>query len=114
MKPTKKRLQEMYKFAKELYDGCTSADIYDLKRIYNDIADEFWLDIAFWIDWNEYGWDDEIYCFIHINCVGSLVFNWGCNRFTDEGDYKEAVDYILELEDEWAEIKAKLLNHNQN
>lgn len=113
MKPTKKQLQEMYNYAKELYDWITYNDIYDLKRIYSDISDEFWLDIEFWIDWNQDWWDDEIYCYIYMNWIGSIVFNWSCTWYNNEDEYKNAVDYLLKLNDEGNEIVNKILTFNQ-
>lgn len=114
MKTTKEFLERMYEFAKEEYDWEDFNDIYELKRIYNNIADEFWLDIAFWVDWNEYWWDDEIYCYIHVNNIWSIVFNWSVNWYTDWNFYKDTVNYLLELQEEWEQIEKKVLNPNQS
>ena len=112
MKHTKKEIEKMYNFAKELYED-EYMDIYWLKRLYNEIAEEFSLDVAFWVDWNEYWGDDEIYCYVHINNIWSIVFDWSVNRYTDENFYKDTVNYILRLEEEAEKIREKLLPINQ-
>ena len=109
---TEKQIQKMYKYAKEIYEDWL-IDIYELKNAYNDICEEFNLDIAFWIDWNEYPWDDELYVYTHINCIWSLVFDWWVKWINDENSFMEAVDYILDLEETWIELKNKLLNPKQ-
>lgn len=113
MKHTEQYIEKMYSYAKKLYDWEDIYDIYELRRLYTDIAEEFNLDIAFWIDWNEDWWDDEIYCYIHVNWIWSIVFDWSCNNYTDWNLYKDTVNYILELEEEWERVKEKVLNPNQ-
>ena len=112
MTHTEKYINDMYEFAKEKYDWNDIYDIYELKRLYNDIAEEFNLDISFWIDWNEYWWDDEIYCYVYVDNIWSIVFDWSCKNYTDCNFYKDTVNYILQLEKQGIEIKNKLLNIN--
>lgn len=106
-------IKKMYSFTEELYEWDDVYDIYDLKNLYNEIAEEFWLEIAFWIDWCQYWWDEEIYCYIHVNNIWSIVFDWSVNHYTDHNFYKDTVNYILELEEEGQKIKEKLLNPNK-
>lgn len=105
MTHSEKYINKMYDFAKEKYGWHDIYDIFELKRLYNDIAENFNLDITFWIDWNEYWWDDEIYCYTHVNNIGSIVFDWSCKTYTDSNFYKDTVNYILELEKQGIEIK---------
>lgn len=109
MKPTK----QMYDYAKEQYEWTSHNDVYDLKRIYNDMADEFWLDISFWVDWDRDWGDDEIYCYIYMDFIWSIVFNWACTRYSNEDEYKQAVDYLFYLQEEWEWIRDKILNLGQ-
>lgn len=108
MKPTKETLEKMYNLSKELYEDEWEPDIYWLKRIYNELADNFWLDISFWVDGCEYWWDDEIYCYVYVNNIWSIVFNRWVKRYTDGNFYKDTVNYLLELEEEWEKIKNKI------
>ena len=109
MKHTQKFIKEMYKYAKSEFEGWL-IDIFEVMNAYRDIAEEFDLTVAFWIDWCEYTWDDEIYCYLHVNWIGSIVFDRWVKRFTDEKDYKDAVDYILKLEEQAEEISNKIEN----
>lgn len=113
MKTTKEFLERMYEFSKQEYDWEDIYDIYELKTLYNNIAEEFWLDIAFWIDWNEYWGDDEIYCYIHVNNIWSIVFDWSVGRYTDWNFYKDTVDYLLDLQEEAEKILNKILPINK-
>lgn len=108
MKPTKETLEKMYNFMNELYENEGEPDIYWLKRIYNEFSDEFWLDITFWVDGCEYWWDDEIYCYIYVNNIWSIVFNRWVYRYTDGNFYKDAVNYLLGLQEVAEEIKGKI------
>ena len=112
MKHSQKFVKEMYKFAKEELEGWL-IDIYEVKNAYRDIAEEFNLDVEFWIDWNEYPWDDEIYCYVYVNWIWSIVFDRWVKWFTDENQYKEMVDHMLYLEEQAEEIEKKLLPINQ-
>ena len=112
MKPTQETIQRMYNLAKELYED-ENTDIYWLKRIYNEISDNFWLDISFGVDWCEYWWDDEIYCYVYVDNIWSIVFNRSVNRYTDWKFYKDTVDYLLRLQEDAEEIEKKLLPLNQ-
>lgn len=113
MKHTEKFINEIYEYAKEQYEGDECLDIYWLKRLYNDITENFNLDVAFWVDGNEYGGDDEIYCYVHVDNIGSIVFDWSCKWYTDWNFYKDTVNYILYLEEQAEEIRKKLLNLNK-
>lgn len=112
MKNTKEQLEKMQEYVKN-YLQDEYMDIYWLKRLYNDFSDEFWLDIAFWVDGCEYWWDDSLYCYIHVNDIWSIVYNRSVNRYDDINFYKDCVNYLLELNEEWKKIKEKLLNLNQ-
>ena len=113
MKHTQKFINQMYEYVKEMYEESWYHDIYELKRLYNDIAEEFNLDVAFWIDWNEYAGDDTIYCYVYINNIWSIVFNRSVNLYKDLNFYKDTVNYILELEEQAEKIREKLLPINQ-
>ena len=115
MKTTKEQLNKMYNYSKNYYkeEWGNIYDMYDLKRFYTDFADEFDLDIAFWVDWCEYGWDDEIYCYTHVDNIWSIVFDWSVNHYTDWNFYKDPVNYLLELQKQAEEIQKKLLSINQ-
>ena len=113
MKHTEKFIKEMYDYTKELYEENWYFDIYDLRRLYTDIAEKFNLDIAFWIDGNEDGGDDTIYCYVYVNNIWSIVFNRSIRRYTDWNFYKDTVNYLLELEEEAQKIREKLLTFNQ-
>lgn len=104
----KKDLENAYQIAKELYDWEDVWDIYDVRRLYSNLAEELDLNIEFWVDGCQYGGDEEIYCYIHINNIWSVVFNRSCITFCDHERYKDAVDYILQLEEEGEKIKEKL------
>lgn len=107
------KIQKMYDYMKEQYEEMDFPEIYDLKRLYNDFSEEFWLDIEFWVDGCEYWGDDEIYCFVYINSIWSIVFDRSVKRYTDENAYKDTVDYLLWLQWEAEKIKEKLLTPNQ-
>lgn len=113
MKHTKEYIEEMYNYTKELYEWDDVYDMYELKRLYNDISEKFNLDVAFWIDGCEYWWDEEIYCYVYVDYIWSIVFNWSVNHYTDHNFYKDTVNYILGLEEEGQKIKEKLLNLNK-
>lgn len=106
MKTSKEQLGMMYEHMKELFKN-EYIDIYNLVRIYNRFSELYNLDLAFWVDWCEYWGDDSIYCFTHINEVWSVVFNRSVNWY-DENSYKDAVNYLLELQDEATEIRNKI------
>lgn len=110
MKTTEKTIQKMYDYSKNYYEENWGSiyDMYELKRFYTDFAEEFDLDVAFWIDWCEYWGDEEIYAYIYVNNIWSIVFNWSVNCYTDGNFYKDPVNYILELENEWEKIRNKL------
>lgn len=115
MEHTQEFINKINEFVKEKYEEGWYHDIYELKRLYNDIAEEFNLDVAFWIDWNEYAGDDTIYAYVYINNIWSIVFDWDVNWYTDENFYKDTVNYILELEEQAMKIREKLLPiTNQN
>lgn len=112
MKTTQETIKKMYEFARDLYeDG--DLDIYWLKSLYNDISEEFDLDLEFWIDGCEYWWDEEIYCYTYVNNIWSIVFNRWVRQYTDGNFYKDTVNYLLELQEEAEEIQKKLLPINQ-
>lgn len=90
MTHSEKFINEMYDYAKKMYWWKDIYDMYDFKRLYNYIAETFNLDIAFWIDWND-DWD-EIYCYTHVNNIGSIVFDWSCKTYTDSNFYKDTVN----------------------
>lgn len=108
MKTTKKQLNEMYDFMQNLYSEHSFSDIFLLKERYNDFSEQFWLDIAFWIDGCEYAWDDAIYCYVHVNNIWSIVFERNVERYTDENFYKDAVNHLLELQEQAEKIIEKL------
>ena len=112
MQHTKEFINDMYEYVKENMD-CDFYDIYELQRLYNDIAEEFHLDIAFWVDGN-YDWgDDEIYCYVYVDYVGSIVFDWSVKWYTDHKFYKDLVNYLLELEEQAMDIRKKILVTNK-
>ena len=108
MKTSKEQLQKMYEYMKEQYENEYCSEIYDLKRLYNDFSEEFWLDTEFWVDGCEYWGDDEIYCFVYANNIWSIVFDRSVKRYTDENFYKDAVNYLLELQEQAEKIIEKL------
>ena len=107
-----RNIEEMYKYAKGSMDW-ESFEIFDLVRLYNEIAEEFDLDLTFWVDGCEYWWDDEIYCYVHIDNIGSVVFDRWVKRYTDWKQYKDLIDYLLVLQGDAENIKAKILHYNQ-
>ena len=82
-------------------------DIYWLVNLYNEFSDEFWLCVTFWVDWNEYWWDDSIYCYVYVDNIWSIVFNRACDWYTDPDFYKDAVNYLLYMDEEWKELLKK-------
>ena len=106
MKTSKEQLGMMYEHMKELFKN-EYIYIYNLVSIYNRFSELYNLDLAFWVDWCECWGDDSIYCFTHINGVWSVVFNRSVNWY-DENSYKDAVNYLLELQDEATEIRNKI------
>lgn len=110
--------QEMYDFMKNLYEEMSIDWAYDLARLYNEFAGKY-LEIEFWVDGQEYG-DGDIYCYIYVNGIWSIVYNWSCGRYEDPNFYKDTVNYLLNLDKEGQEIKEKLIsltsknNSNEN
>jgi len=102
-----KATKEMYDWMKNAYEEGRT-DIYWIKRIYNDFSDEFWLIIAFGIDWYEDWGDDSIYCYFVMFNELSIVFNWGCSEYNDWDFYKDTVNYLLELEENARKIKERI------
>lgn len=103
------REKNALEYAKQEFNRGT-LDVYWLKRLYNELAEKLNYHIEFWVDWCEYGWDEEIYCFIHVNWIGSIVFNWWVRQYTDT---KWLIDYLYSLEQDAKEIQNNILNYNK-
>lgn len=83
-------------------------DIYWLVRLYNDLSDKFDLGLTFWVDGTEYWGDEEIYCYIYVDNVGSIIINWACDWYDNKDYYKELTDYLLYLDECWNETRDRI------
>lgn len=94
-----KKTREMTNYVKKFMDW----DLDELRVLYNNFSDTFWLCVSFDILGNEDEW--SLMCSVYSNKLEKyIIVEWNCKWYSTDM-YNDLVEYLLDIDYEWKALK---------